>query len=238
MQETWVRSLGQENPLEKEMATHSSVLAWEIPWTEEPGRFIVHGIEKIQTRLSDSTTENFFTAQWNKGVSWKKKKKKSWVLGSPPIKRSKGKVLHSCHLSPRCTAQGHVPSGKGLRVCEEMTSLSKSSHGLSTGWPLTLSIRPPDAVKPCSQMSSWTLGSWVSKPSKSEMYRGIPSLPQRPLLSAHSPRLDKRGEIFLDLVLRLVTLSPPGKWLPGPSPVPSPFWTGCVLGSGQGGYQG
>ena len=38
LQETWVRSLGQEDPLEKEMATHSSILAWRIPWTEEPGR--------------------------------------------------------------------------------------------------------------------------------------------------------------------------------------------------------
>ena len=38
MQETWVRSLGQEEPLEKEMAIHSSILAWKIPWTEEPGR--------------------------------------------------------------------------------------------------------------------------------------------------------------------------------------------------------
>ena len=37
-QETWVRSLGQEDPLEKEMAIHSSILAWKIPWTEEPGR--------------------------------------------------------------------------------------------------------------------------------------------------------------------------------------------------------
>ena len=37
MQETWVRSLGQEYPLEKGMATHSSILAWRIPWTEEPG---------------------------------------------------------------------------------------------------------------------------------------------------------------------------------------------------------
>ena len=37
MQETCVQSLGQEDPLEKEIATHSSVLAWEIPWTEEPG---------------------------------------------------------------------------------------------------------------------------------------------------------------------------------------------------------
>ena len=38
MQETWVRSLGQEAPLEKGMATHSSILAWRIPWTEEPAR--------------------------------------------------------------------------------------------------------------------------------------------------------------------------------------------------------
>ena len=38
MQKTWVQSLGQEDPLEKEMATHSSILAWRIPWTEEPGR--------------------------------------------------------------------------------------------------------------------------------------------------------------------------------------------------------
>ena len=37
MQETWVRSLGQRDPLEEEMATHSSILAWRIPWTEEPG---------------------------------------------------------------------------------------------------------------------------------------------------------------------------------------------------------
>jgi len=38
VQETWVRSLGQEDPLEKGMAAHSNILAWRIPWTEEPGR--------------------------------------------------------------------------------------------------------------------------------------------------------------------------------------------------------
>ena len=40
MRETWFRSLGQEDPLEKGMATHSSVLAWRMPWTEEPGSYI------------------------------------------------------------------------------------------------------------------------------------------------------------------------------------------------------
>ena len=38
MQETWVQPLSQEDPLEKEIATHSKILAWEIPWTQEPGR--------------------------------------------------------------------------------------------------------------------------------------------------------------------------------------------------------
>ena len=51
MQETRVPSLGQEDPLEEERATHSTILAWKIPWTEEPGR--VHGVAKGQTRLSD-----------------------------------------------------------------------------------------------------------------------------------------------------------------------------------------
>ena len=46
MQETWVQSLGQEDPLEKEMATHSSTLAWKIPWTEEPGRLQSMGLQR------------------------------------------------------------------------------------------------------------------------------------------------------------------------------------------------
>ena len=45
MQDTWVRSLGQEDPLEKEMATHSSILVWRIPWTKEPG-----GLQSIGLR--------------------------------------------------------------------------------------------------------------------------------------------------------------------------------------------
>ena len=48
MQKTWVRSLGWEDPLEKEMATHSSVLAWKIPWTEEPGRLQSMGSQRVR----------------------------------------------------------------------------------------------------------------------------------------------------------------------------------------------
>ena len=48
MQETWVRSLGQEDPLEKEMATHSSILAWRIPWIMEPGRLQSMGSQRVR----------------------------------------------------------------------------------------------------------------------------------------------------------------------------------------------
>ena len=53
VQDTQVQSLGWEDPLEEEMATHSSILAWEIPWTEEPGGLLSIESQKSQTQLSD-----------------------------------------------------------------------------------------------------------------------------------------------------------------------------------------
>ena len=47
MWETWVQSLGREDPLEKEMATHSSILAWTIPWAEEPGGLQSAGLQRV-----------------------------------------------------------------------------------------------------------------------------------------------------------------------------------------------
>ena len=64
MQETRVRSLDREDPLEKEMAIHSSTIAWKIPWTEEPGRLQSMGFQS-QTRLSDFT----FTFSWESSQS-------------------------------------------------------------------------------------------------------------------------------------------------------------------------
>ena len=55
MWETWVRSLGWEDPLEKEMATHSSILAWRIPWTEELG-----GLQSMGRKESDTTERLHF----------------------------------------------------------------------------------------------------------------------------------------------------------------------------------
>ena len=51
MQETWVQFLGWEDPLEKEMATHTSTLAWRIPWTKEPGRLLSMGLQRVRHNL-------------------------------------------------------------------------------------------------------------------------------------------------------------------------------------------
>ena len=58
MQDTQVRSLGQEDPLEKEMATHSSILAWEIPWTEEPGGLQFLGMQRVRHDLATKQQMN------------------------------------------------------------------------------------------------------------------------------------------------------------------------------------
>ena len=55
MQEIWVRPLGQKDPLEKEMATHSSILAWKIPWTEEPGGLQFLGSQRLNNNNDPSS---------------------------------------------------------------------------------------------------------------------------------------------------------------------------------------
>ena len=52
MQEMWAQSLGWKDPLEKEMAIHSNILAWEIPWTEEPGELQSTGLQRVRHDLS------------------------------------------------------------------------------------------------------------------------------------------------------------------------------------------
>ena len=62
MKEAQVQSLGQEDPLEEEMTTHSSILVWEIPWTEEPGVLQSMGLQRVRhdlaTEQQNSTTKN------------------------------------------------------------------------------------------------------------------------------------------------------------------------------------
>ena len=62
MQEIWVQSPGQEDLLEKEMTIHSSILAWEIPWTEEPGELESMGSQKIGYDLATKPQQQKFTS--------------------------------------------------------------------------------------------------------------------------------------------------------------------------------
>ena len=55
MQKTWIQSLGQEDPLEKGMTTHTSILAWRIPWTEEPGGLQSMGLQRVGHNLETKT---------------------------------------------------------------------------------------------------------------------------------------------------------------------------------------
>ena len=70
MQEMQVQSVGQENPLEREMATHSNILAWEIPWTEEPGRLQAMGSQRIGYNLATKQQQQWLMVpKWNISVS-------------------------------------------------------------------------------------------------------------------------------------------------------------------------
>ena len=88
MRETWVRSLGWENPLEKGKATHSSILAWRIPWT-------VHGLPKSRTRLSDFQ----FTMDQKEIINDTRKRKLLIYLKKLKLKKA--------HV-PRCSLQHYL----------------------------------------------------------------------------------------------------------------------------------
>ena len=72
MQETWVWSLGQEDPLEMGMATHSIILAWRIQWTEEPGRLQFMGLQRVGHNWAPMYMFRSVAWRWNKNESLSK----------------------------------------------------------------------------------------------------------------------------------------------------------------------
>ena len=87
--ETWVRSLGQEDPQEKEMVTHSSILAWRIPWTEEPGRLQSTGSQRV--RHDWATSLHFISLHFIISWTWR-------LICAPPLfeKKQKTKNIILC----------------------------------------------------------------------------------------------------------------------------------------------
>ena len=92
MPETWVRSLGREDPLEKEMATHFSILAWEMPWTEEPGGLQSMGSRRVRhgwgnwARATDEIAPDGFTEATAVRETWGLGEGKTESLHSKPLK--------------------------------------------------------------------------------------------------------------------------------------------------------
>ena len=74
VQETWVQSLGREGPLEEDMATHSSVLAWRMPWTEEPGGLQSMGLQRVGHVWVINTLIEF---TFGRRIEWEAKAKKN-----------------------------------------------------------------------------------------------------------------------------------------------------------------
>ena len=83
-QETWVQSLDQEDPLEKGMATHSSILAWKIPWTEEPGGLQFMALQRVRYDLAT--------------------KQQQQIMASPPLPESLLNI-YSCSVPVAVTSQ-------------------------------------------------------------------------------------------------------------------------------------
>ena len=81
IQETWVQSMGQEDPLEKRMATHSSILAWRIPWTEEPDRLQSLGSQRVRLNCVTKNTAALGQPNYQNPFSFSEEERNAlWVL--------------------------------------------------------------------------------------------------------------------------------------------------------------
>ena len=109
MQETQVQSLGQKDPLEKEMTSHPSILAWGIPWTEEPFRLQSTGSRKNRTQLSDVNHNNKLSGNTVQNFYMSKKETKGMLcaLAYPSVTYAfhcPGDILRLCNRRKRNTS--------------------------------------------------------------------------------------------------------------------------------------
>ena len=132
MQETWVWSLGWEDPLEKGMATHSSILAWRIPWTEEPGGLQSMGFQRVRHDPAWRT---------HRGPESPTEESQQWLLSISP----QGRTRHREH--------GSGPRSGGRRPSPPPALSSRHS---GSGLCSQRARRGP--CSPACRFSSWTLG--------------------------------------------------------------------------------
>ena len=98
MQETWVQSLGREEPLEREMTTHSSILVWRIPWTEKPGGLLSTGLQESDTtewlNLTYTPSTSWVAWKWKPDISMLSWGGRSTNFGG----KKHGELSLVCHL--------------------------------------------------------------------------------------------------------------------------------------------
>ena len=128
----WVQSLGQENPMEKGMATHSSILAWRAPWTEEPGGLRSMGSQRVRHDWASNTFTEKATVRENPFISWawvgRKRLGTTWDTGGPGD--SKGRRSHPWRAGG--LGHGHRGSGQRLQVSRQLPQPQRAVIALAT----------------------------------------------------------------------------------------------------------
>ena len=161
MRETQVSSLGREDPLEKEMATHPSTLAWKIPWTEEPGGLQSKGLQRVGHDWA--TSLSLYRPMWKMML------------------RERVRVLQT-ELNGTCVITGFLGTSHSL-FCFVFTTLTEVRVGIKTTMQLLIHIVSQlylTALLPESCPGTrkwWTLPLWVVVKDEWEVWRLIPRFP-------------------------------------------------------------
>ena len=172
MQKTWVRSLGREDPLEKEMATHSSTLAWKIPWTEEPGGLQSTGLQRVghnwatSLSLQAKNSKYFLTFYFEIAIdsqellppTKKKSREKSHVLFTQSSPQQQLTELQHATRTRRLTGLLGSPRCTCTRVCGVHATSSQVQIHLMTPDTEVLYHKAPSCY-PCITTSLTVISS-------------------------------------------------------------------------------
>ena len=138
MWETWVRSLGWEDPLEEGIATHSSILAWRISWTEEPGRLQSMGSQRV-------------------GHNWATKHRKQNSVLVKVTQRNRTKTSRVCHVCYMCVSRERERNTYYKKLANAIMEADKTQDLQSATWRPRRAdgIAPVQVQRPKRQESPW-----------------------------------------------------------------------------------
>ena len=138
MWETWVRSLGWEDPLEEGIATHSSILAWRISWTEEPGRLQSMGSQRV-------------------GHNWATKHRRQNSVLVKVTQRNRTKTSRVCHVCYMCVSRERERNTYYKKLANAIMEADKTQDLQSATWRPRRAdgIAPAQVQRPKRQESQW-----------------------------------------------------------------------------------